>query len=222
MTNPATLPRRIATAATAGLLASCSVLGIRSGYEEAAHTVLVQDGDFEVRRYEDALVARTTTTGDLGEAGNAAFRRLGGYIFGDNVTRDSIAMTTPVFQEEVAPAESGGESESIAMTTPVFQEETDEGTWVQTFVLPREYTMETLPIPTDPNVELAVLPGVEVAVVRYSGFRSHGSIEEQAERLRAWMAEQGLVAAGDPRAAAYDPPWTLPFLRRNEVQIPVE
>jgi hypothetical protein len=211
----------LGAALVGGLLGGGSVFGIRSGYEEAAHEVLFDDGKFEVRQYEDALVARTVTTGDLGEAGSAAFRRLGGYIFGKNVTRDSVAMTTPVFQEEVETSDEP-ESESIAMTTPVFQEEPAEGTWVQTFVLPREYTMETLPVPTDPNVELAVLPGLKVAVVRYSGLRSTRSIEEQTERLRAWMAERDLVATDAPRSAAYDPPWTIPFFRRNEVQIPIE
>ena len=211
----------LGAALVGGLLGGGSVFGIRSGYEEAAHEVLFDDGKFEVRQYEDALVARTVTTGDLGEAGSAAFRRLGGYLFGKTVTRDSVAMTTPVFQEEVETSDEP-ESESIAMTTPVFQEEPAEGTWVQTFVLPREYTMETLPVPTDPNVELAVLPGLKVAVVRYSGLRSTRSIEEQTERLRAWMAERDLVATDAPRSAAYDPPWTIPFFRRNEVQIPIE
>ncbi len=211
----------LGAALVGGLLGGGSIFGLRSGYEEAAHEVLLDDGEFEVRQYEDALVARTVTTGDLSEAGSAAFRRLGGYIFGKNVTRDSVAMTTPVFQEEVQPA-AGPESESIAMTTPVFQEEAAEGTWVQTFVLPREYTMDTLPVPTDPNVELAAVTGIKVAVVRYSGLRSIRSIEAQTERLRAWMVENGLVATGPPRSAAYDPPWTIPFFRRNEVQIPVE
>lgn len=211
----------LGAALVGGLLGGGSIFGLRSGYEEAAHEVLLDDGEFEVRQYEDALVARTVTTGDLSEAGSAAFRRLGGYIFGKNVTRDSVAMTTPVFQEEVQRA-AGPESESIAMTTPVFQEEAAEGTWVQTFVLPREYTMDTLPVPTDPNVELAAVTGIKVAVVRYSGLRSIRSIEAQTERLRAWMVENGLVANGPPRSAAYDPPWTIPFFRRNEVQIPVE
>lgn len=202
------------------LLASgCSVFGIRSGYEEAAHAVLVDDDDFEVRQYEDALIARTVTSGDYDDAGNAAFRRLGGYIFGDNVSKESVAMTTPVFQEPVAADDA--KSETIAMTTPVFQEEAD-GQWVQTFVLPREYTLETLPVPTDPNVEITTLPGIKVAVVRYSGFRSPAKLADQTERLRAWMEAQGLTATGDARFAAYDPPWTLPFLRRNEVQIPIE
>ena len=90
------------------------------------------------------------------------------------------------------------------------------------FVLPSEYTMETLPVPTDPNVELAMLPGIKVAVVRYSGFLSAKSIEKQGRRLRDWIEQQGLVATSTPRSAAYDPPWTIPFFRRNEVQIEIE
>lgn len=198
----------------AALLTGCSLFGVRSGYEEAAHEVLVEEGDFELRRYADAIVARTTTEGNYKEAGNAAFRRLGGYIFGDNVPREEIAMTTPVFQEVA-------EGEEIAMTTPVFQE-AEGDTWVQTFVLPREWSLDSLPQPNDPNVELERLPGGTFAVVRYSGFISKDSIEAEAERLRTWIAEQGWTATGELRSAAYDPPWTLPFLRRNEVQIPVE
>ena len=121
----------LGAALVGGLLGGGSIFGIRSGYEEAAHEVLLDDGNFEVRQYEDALVARTVTTGDMGEAGSAAFRRLGGYIFGKNVTRDSVAMTTPVFQEEAKPA-TAPESESIAMTTPVFQEESAEGKYEST------------------------------------------------------------------------------------------
>ena len=211
----------LGAALVGGLLGGGSIFGIRSGYEEAAYELLLDDGKFVVRQYEDALVARTVTRGDMSEAGSAAFRRLGGYIFGKNVTRDSVAMTTPVLQEELK-SSGASESESIAMTTPVFQEESAEGTWVQTFVLPREYTMETLPVPTDPTVELARARGLKVAVVRYSGLRSTRKIEEQTERLRAWMSERGLVATDAPRSAAYDPPWTIPFLRRNEVQIPIE
>ena len=211
----------LGAALVGGLLGGGSIFGIRSGYEEAAYELLLDDGKFEVRQYEDELVARTVTRGDMSEAGSAAFRRLGGYIFGKNVTRDSVAMTTPVLQEELK-SSGASESESIAMTTPVFQEESAEGTWVQTFVLPREYTMETLPVPTDPTVELARARGLKVAVVRYSGLRSTRKIEEQTERLRAWMSERGLVATDAPRSAAYDPPWTIPFLRRNEVQIPIE
>ena len=201
------------------LLGGCSVFGIRSGYEEAAHTVLLVDGDFEIRQYDDALIARTVTTGSYSKAGNAAFRRLGGYIFGDNVTQDSVAMTTPVFQQQVDASE--GESESIAMTTPVYQEQVGDE-WVQTFVLPSEYTLETLPVPTDPNVEITTLPGAKVAVIRYSGFINPEAIEEKGALLREWMESQGLVAKSAARSAAYDPPWTLQFLRRNEVQIEID
>ena len=219
-TRSSFLRRGFAVLCLGALASACSVFGIRSGYEEAAHTVLVEDEPFEVRQYEDALIARTVTEGEYGEAGNAAFRRLGGYIFGDNVSQESIAMTTPEFQEPADP--EAGESETIAMTTPVFQEQQTDGRWEQTFVLPSEYTLETLPVPTDPNVEITTLPGKRVAVVRFSGFRSMDKLEAQTERLRAWIAERGLTPTGDPRIAAYDPPWTLPFLRRNEIQIEVE
>ena len=212
------VPRTLGSIALSGLLTSCTVFGIRSGYEEAAHAVLLEDDAFELRKYDDALVARTVTTGEYGQAGSAAFRRLGGYIFGKNQSRESVAMTTPVFREA---SSAKSQSESIAMTTPVLQQEL-EGGWMSTFVLPSEYTLETLPIPNDPEVEISRLPGAKVAVVRYSGFISPKSIAKHTERLQAWLTERGLTAISAPRSAAYDPPWTIPFFRRNEVHIEVE
>lgn len=212
------VPSTLGSIALSGLLTSCTVFGIRSGFEEASHAVLLKDGAFEVRKYDDALVARTVTTGEYGQAGSAAFRRLGGYIFGKNQSQESVAMTTPVFRE-VQPAKR--QSESIAMTTPVLQEELEDG-WLSTFVLPSEYTLETLPVPSDPEVQISRLPGAKVAVVRYTGFISPKSITKHTARLQEWISQRGLKAISAPRSAAYDPPWTIPFFRRNEVHIEVE
>ena len=212
------VPRALGAIALGSLLSSCTVFGIRSGYEEAAHAVLLEDESFELRKYEDALIARTLTSGEYGPAGSAAFRRLGGYIFGKNQSSESVAMTTPVFREARA---AGNPGESIAMTTPVLQQDLG-GAWQHTFVLPSAYTLESLPIPSDPEVEITRLPGAKVAVVRYSGSISPKSIAKHTERLRDWIAERGLTAISAPRSAAYDPPWTIPYFRRNEVHIEVE
>ena len=194
------------------LASACSVFGIRTT-EEAGYEVLVEDGAFELREYEQLVVVETLVRGDLGEQQNSAFFRLFDYISGKNTAEQKIAMTAPVFQEP--------ESVEIEMTAPVFQEQT-EGGWKMSFVLPRGYTLENAPAPTNEAVVLRQIPARRLASVRYSGFRSEAKLEQQAERLREWISGQELSMRSGPRSAAYDPPFALPFLRRNEVLIEVD
>ena len=190
----------------------CTVFGIRTA-EEARYTTLEKDGRFAVRQYADCVVAETFVDTGYREAGNAAFRRLAGYIFGKNQRREKIAMTAPVVQEP--------RSESIAMTAPVLQERSERG-WRMAFVLPAEYTVETAPKPVDPKVVVRASEGRKVAVVRYTGWLSEARAQARAEELKHWLGERGYEAASQPRSAAYDPPWTIPFLRRNEIHIDIQ
>lgn len=207
---------RMATITALGtlpLLAGCSLFGIRSGYESAAYEIIQEDGSFELRGYEALVVARTSTRATYDESGSASFRRLFGYIAGNNETGKGIAMTTPVFQE-------GPGSTKIAMTTPVIEKRSGDE-WTMAFVVPAEYTLESAPKPTDPDVSLAEIPPRKVAVVRYSGFLSEEKLRDQTVRLLEWIDANGLTPVSGPRSAGYDPPWTIPFLRRNEVLIEV-
>jgi hypothetical protein len=202
--------------AWAGLLCvaatGCTVFGIRT-VEEASHEVLLRDGRFQIRQYADAVVAETFVDAEYDEASSTAFRRLAGYIFGKNERKEKIDMTAPVVQEPT--------SETIAMTAPVIQEESDKG-WRMAFVLPSKYTLETAPKPLDPNLTVRQEPGKKVAVVRYSWRLSEARMQDYAEKLRQWLEERNYEAVSQPRSAAYDPPWTIPFLRRNEVHIDVK
>ena len=181
-------------------------------YERRAYDVVEQAGRFEVREYRPAIVAETLVEGDFDEVGNDGFRILAAYIFGENEARRSIEMTAPVTQEP--------SSQKIAMTAPVTQEAAERGYRV-TFMMPSEYTLETLPQPKDPRVVLRTEPGGRFASIRYSGFWSTSRYERHLGELRVWMGEQGLDATGSPVWARYDPPWTLWFLRTNEILIPV-
>lgn len=181
--------------------------------EKPKYTVIEQEEDFELRRYEPYIVAETMVEGDFSEVGSEGFRRLAGYIFGKNRKRESIDMTAPVNQEP--------SSETIAMTAPVGQEPHD-GKWRITFTMPAEYTLESLPEPLDARVELKREPGRLIAAIRYSGTWSKDRYEEQEARLKSLVAERGLKAVGEPIFARYNPPFALWFLRRNEVLIPVE
>lgn len=180
---------------------------------EAQFTVIEKEKDFELRRYEPHIVAQTIVEGDFAEVGNKGFRRLFDYINGKNRKKVPIPMRAPVL-EEIA-------SEKIPMTAPVNQEK-ENGKWVISFVMPPDYTLETLPEPLDPSVNLKIVPGRLVAALKYSGTWSRIRYDEKQDLLEEIIRGKSLIPIGDPVFARYNPPWTLWFLRRNEVLIPVE
>lgn len=180
--------------------------------EEAAYTVVKKDDKFEIRDYEPHILAEIIVEGDLEEAGNKAFNRLFGYISGDNLSRDKIEMTAPVSQEP--------RGEKIKMTAPVSLQPAGER-WAVSFMMPAAYTLETLPEPEDPEISLRQVPARRMAAVRYSGFWSAKNYLRHKEELESWINAQGLTIIGDAIWARYNAPFTLWFLRRNEILIPV-
>jgi len=190
---------------------SCAFLG--GGIEKADYSVLEKDGRFEIRLFEPCIVAETVVESDFAEAGNIAFGRLYDYISGANRKQESIAMTAPVSQE--------ARSQKIAMTAPVNQQRAGDK-WVVSFLMPAKYTMQTLPQPIDPAVTLREVPARKMAVARYSGTWSEKRYEKQRTGLQEFIQNQGLEIVGEAIFARYDPPFQLPFLRRNEVLIPVQ
>ena len=197
--------------------------------EEPVFTASLKEGAFEVRSYPALVAAEGSVTGTRDEASSAGFKLLAGYIFGGNTRRQSISMTAPVVQSKpgsetiamtapVVQAPSAGES--IPMTAPVTQSGDASG-WVIRFIMPQAYTLETLPTPNDSKVHLTTLPPTRFAVVRFSGLAYESDIAQKTAELNAFIAKQALTAAGPPALARYNPPWTLWFLRRNEVMIPL-
>jgi DNA gyrase inhibitor GyrI len=186
--------------------------GAAQAIEEPEFDVLRADGDIELRAYGPTIVAETTVTGDFEEASNQAFRALFKYIDGNNQAREEIAMTAPVAQER---------SEKIAMTAPVSQRAEGER-WVVSFMMPAEYTMETLPEPLDSRVTLREQPPYRAAVIRYSGFWSEKNYLEHLEELQAWVGQAGLTVRGEPVWARYNAPFTPWFMRRNEILLRVD
>ncbi|HSV99456.1 MAG TPA: heme-binding protein [Sedimentisphaerales bacterium] len=187
----------------------CGTVGI----EKSKYSVLEKHRRFELRLYEPCVIAETVVESAFADAGNIAFWRLYDYISGENRTRESIAMTAPVGQES--------RSEKIAMTAPVGQQSAGDK-WIVSFLMPSKYTMETLPEPLDPAVTLRVIPARKMASVRYSGTWSQKRYEEHRGRLEEFIENEKWKILGEPVFARYDPPFQLPFLRRNEVLIPVE
>ncbi len=197
------------------LQAGCSLLGIRTA-EEAKYSLIERDGRFELRENGPRIVAETRVDAGFDEAGNIAFRRLFAYISGANLAGREIAMTAPVVARESA----AGVSTEIEMTAPVIGE-ADERGWRFAFVLPSTFTADNAPKPTDDTVRLAAEPPRTVAAVRYSGRWREHSYRRELAGLEDWMRARGLAPASAPRVLAYDPPWTLPFLRRNEITIEI-
>jgi hypothetical protein len=197
------------------LLTGCSVLGMRSGTEQASYTVVAHlDDNTEVRRYPPQLVAETSVTApDESSARNKAFRVLFDYISGANRSQKKVAMTAPV--------ETAAAPETIAMTVPVETKVQAEGSYAMRFFLPAGYTMETAPEPTDPKVRILEVPERTMAALRFSGSRSSENVARHISELGDVLEGAGWRAVGEPLTLFYDPPWTIPFLRRNEVAVSV-
>jgi hypothetical protein len=177
--------------------------------------------DFEVRRYPEHLLAEVLVEGSFKEAGNIAFRSLFSYISGGNRSKQKVAMTAPVVQD-AAP-------EKIAMTGPVVQQGIEGKTGYTgkpkfrvAFVLPEGFTVETAPIPTDPDVHLRTVPESIAAAIRYSGRWSAVSYQRHLETLRGALRAAGLTPTGTPRFARFDPPFKPWFIRHNEILLDLE
>lgn len=184
----------------------------RTSVDEPEFTVLMDEGEFQLRRYPSIIVAEVTHTGDRRQALQAGFKRLAAYIFAEDRGGEKIAMTSPVMQDG---------AEKIAMTAPVMQDASDKsGTWRTRFVMPASYTMEMLP-PPPADITLTQLDQRKIAAVRFSGNGSSEDLTRHEAALRAWIAAKGLVPAGEAEYAFYDAPMVPPPLRRNEVMIPV-
>lgn len=191
------------------IVAACILLAVWSyamATAEPAYTVIRSYDSFEVRRYEPYIVAETLVRGAADDVGNQGFKVLAGYIFGGNKGARKIEMTAPVAQTPT----------KIAMTAPVLQSGSGDAYTVQ-FSMPPEWTLETLPEPSDPKVTLRAMPARTLAVIAYSGTWSQSRYEEHLKKLQDALAQAGLPWQGEPFWARYDPPWTPWFLRRNEI-----
>jgi hypothetical protein len=188
----------------------------RADTEEPKFNIVDKIGVVEIRQYEERLAAEVVVEGDEEDARSAGFRPLADFIFGNNTTRTSIPMTAPAPMSEQA-----AKSESIAMTAPVSQSRDNSGKWRVRFYMPSKYTIETLPKPNNPAVEIVEVPGETMAVLRFSNSRSAKAVAEKTAELLQSLDGSKWLASGTPVAWFYDPPWTLPFFRRNEVAVPV-
>jgi hypothetical protein len=184
--------------------------------EEPKYSLIEKDGAFEVRAYDSKLIAEVVLDGEMSDATSAGFRLLADYIFGNNTAAsgrsEKISMTAPVTVEP--------RSEKIAMTAPVAIQSEQKG-WRVWFVMPSQFSLATLPKPNNPLVVIKPIAAKRYAVVRFSGWVDDEKMQAKVKELSAWLAVKKLTSKGQPELARYNPPWTLPFLRRNEVMLEI-
>lgn len=179
--------------------------------EEPKFTLAGKDGSFELRDYPPVIVAEVSVTGERTAAIRQGFQLIADFIFGNNTAAAKVAMTAPVQQQASA---------KIAMTAPVQQQGSGDA-WTVQFIMPAQYTLETLPKPNNPEVKIKTIASERVAVIRFSGVADDALLASKMAELKAAIESRKLTASGEPRYAFYNPPWVLGPLRRNEIMIPV-
>jgi len=200
------------------LLSGCSVLG-KESVENAPYNIIktAENEAIELRRYDRMILVSAPMDGGMKGERNNAFRTLFRYISGDNIDQTKIAMTAPVIMDQT-PKRSGKE---IPMTAPVFMDGDNDGA-MMSFVMPADFTMETTPIPTNQNVKIQELVDYTVAAITFNGRLEQANIETHKNLLLNWITDNNYKQIGSYRAAGYNPPFTMPAFRRNEILIPVE
>ena len=182
---------------------------VMSQTETPKYKVVSSDENTEVRLYEPMIVAEVDIDGARRNASRSGFRVLADYIFGNNTIQQQVAMTTPVQSQR---------SQKIAMTSPVQQQADDDG-WVISFIMPAQFTLQSLPTPNNELVRLREVPEQRFIVIRFSGMNDDENVSNHEQELREYIAEHDIETTGITKYAFYDPPWTPENRRRNEVMI---
>ena len=207
-----TLYWSLAGAGTLAVVAGALAGPLTSRVEQPTYGVLRSSVAIELRAYDATIVAEVSLRGGRREALSEGFGLIAAYIFGANRPNTTVAMTAPVEQQG---------ARKIAMTAPVGQQSEQDG-WVVRFTMPRGWSMDTLPSPDDPRVVLKPLEAKTMLAIRFSGIANDALLGSKTDELRRYAIAHGIETFGEPLLAFYNPPWTLPFFRRNEVLLEVK
>ena len=185
--------------------------------EEPKFILIEKENSFELRAYQPKIIAEVHVNGDMSESTRKGFRLIADFIFGNNTSPSGenikINMTAPVSVRE--------ESKKISMTAPVGIQKDIKG-WKVYFVMPSQYTLDTLPAPNNAQVSIKQVPAKRFAVIRFTGFVDEDKMGQKVKELNDWVVKKNLNPLNSPELARYNPPWTLPFLRRNEIMVEVD
>lgn len=170
--------------------------------KEPKFSLVQKSGNFEVRDYPAMLIAEVLVTGAMAQASGKGFRAIADFIFGNNISLD-------------------GGSLKIDMTVPVVISKRKDD-WSFYFVMPSEYSLETLPKPNNSQIKIKNLKNRKCAVLKFSGSVTEEKLNSKTAELISWINSKNLNMTGVAQLARYNPPWTLPFLRRNEIIIEID
>ena len=198
----------IALILIAGVLAG----PVMSNVEKPDYKVIQSEQNIEIRQYDPMIIAEVEVDGKREDAIRDGFRLLADYIFGNNTVQQVISMTAPVQQKE---------NQKIAMTAPVQQQSMGKS-WQMSFVMPSKYKLDSLPVPNNNRVRLKEILTKKFVVIEFSGTNSNENVTKHENQLMNYIEANQINIIGSPKYAFYNAPWTLPFLRRNEVMIEIK
>tara|TARA_B110000438_G_C15775670_1_gene633932 strand:+ start:582 stop:1220 length:639 start_codon:yes stop_codon:yes gene_type:complete len=185
---------------------------VMSDVEIPKYKIIHAEKNIEIRSYDPMIIAEVKITGEREDAIGDGFQQLADYIFGNNSVQHNIAMSAPVSQQV---------NQKIAMTAPV-QQQLNGFSWNISFIMPFKYNLERLPKPNNEKVVLREILSKQFAVIRFSGTNSDENVKEHEEKLIKYLQAKKITFSGSPKYAFYNPPWTLPSMRRNEVMFEIE
>lgn len=192
------------------ILVGCAMVGpIMSDVEKPKYQATALTNEIELRSYDPMLVAMVQMSGSRRDAISEGFRVLADYIFGNNTLEQNISMTAPVEQQA---------GQKISMTAPV-QQQQRSNSWMISFVMPKQFTLKTIPKPNNEMVKINEVPAQRFITIRFSGSNSDDNIRKNESALFNYITQNKINVTGEPKYAFYNPPWTLPFMRRNEIMV---
>lgn len=194
------------------LIGAVSVGPIMSNVETPKYELVTSERNIDVRRYDSMIIAEVEMNGPRADAIRNGFLVLAQYIFGNNLSKQGLEMTAPVQQQGCT---------KIPMTAPVQQQSTGNY-WKISFIMPSEHTMETIPKPLNDLVTIKKIPSKTFAVIAFSGTNSDENIKDHENQLMKYVSANNLSLIDTPKYAFYNPPWTLPSMRRNEVMVEIQ
>ena len=193
----------------------CSVLGI-SNVSEVKYTTIKKEDSYSVRNYSPVMLAEVTVSdNDYNQSSSKAFRILFNYISGENSLDEKISMTAPILKQKEI-------SVKIPMTAPVLVDQEKDGNWSMSFVLPDSYNLTNTPVPKNENIKVYMRKSEKVAVIRFNGRMTEKNRVKYTQMLNSWIKNHNYTQISGPIYAVYNPPWTLPIFRKNEVQIVID
>ena len=179
--------------------------------ESPRYQTISKDKKFEIREYEEYILAEVEIDGEFGSGLQKGFRVLADYIFGGNTSRTHINMTVPVTEQAVS-------SEKIKMTAPVTSSPIEEGKKYRiAFTMPSKYTLETVPEPANKMISFRKVSKHKVAVLRFAGNLNSKLAARKVKELETWLNENKYPKKSGFVFAQYNPPWIPGIFRRNEV-----